>query len=466
MTCKYAVLLLFAGSALLSQQDMIVVRPTQIDDVLVNPHMGIETFQRFNGDAINPGKRWSEVGPELRTQKAAQRPDFPDSSVAYFRWFWWQIEPEPGKYRWEIIDTALAGARERGQTLMIRLMPYDQRNPLPEWYRNSGARRANKPSYADGEIWSPDADDPLYRKHWSALVRAAGARYDGHPYLDSVDISTVGYWGEGWGPYLPGWEMQKALLDLYLDNFKRTPVLVNFDELPALRYATQKGAGWRLDCWGDTAGEYWDSWGRRLAHMLDVYPQQLVRAGAQDVWQRSPVSLETCWTPIYWKEHKLDLDYILEQALRWHASTVNIKSSAIPEEWKGKFDDFQKEIGYRFVLRRLEYPKAVKAGQMAPVSMWWLNAGVAPPYREYWPAMELRSASGSAVIRLPADVRKWLPGDAVVDTSIYVPDDLKPGEYRVRVALLDPWTGKPAVRLAIEGRQSDGWYDVGAVRVE
>ena len=447
-------------------QETVVVRPKEIHDVLVNPGMGIQTFQRFNGDAINPGKKWSEQGPERAAARGAEKPDFPKSSAAYFRWFWLQIEPEQGKYRWEIIDRALDGARERGQKLMISIMPYDDGHPLPEWYRTSGARRANTDADPVWKAWAPDAGDPLYLKHWGALVRELAARYDGHPYMDSVDISTVGYWGEGWGPYLPGWETQKALLDLYLDNFKRTPLVVNFDELPVLRYATQNGAGWRLDCWGDTAGEYWDSWGRRLAHMLDVYPQQLVRAGAQDVWQRSPVSLETCWTPIYWKEHKLDLYYILEQALRWHASTVNIKSTAIPEEWKGRFDEFQKKIGYRFVLRRIEYPKTVKAGQMVPVSMWWLNAGVAPPYQEYWPAMELRSASGSAVIRLPADVLKWLPGDAVVDTSIYVPDDLKPGEYRVRVALLDPRTKEPAIKLAIEGRQSDGWYDVGEVRVE
>jgi len=464
MTRKYAVLLLFAGSALLSQQDMIVVRPTQIDDVLVNPHMGIETFQRFNGDAINPGKRWSEVGPELRTQKAAQRPDFPDSSVAYFRWFWWQIEPEPGKYRWEIIDTALAGARERGQTLMIRLMPYDQRNPLPEWYRNSGARRANKPSDADGEIWSPDADDPLYRKHWSALVRAAGARYDGHPYLDSVDISTVGYWGEGWGPYLPDWETQKALIDDYFDAFRRTPLLMNFDEPKALAYGVERGAGWRLDCWGDLGGR-----GKGMMHMLDMYPQQVARTGIQEAWQRSPVSLETCGTPASWREwgyKDADIDYSIEQALRWHASTINIKSTAIPPEWKARFREFEKKLGYRFVLRKLEYPKAVKAGRMIPVHMWWLNAGVAPLYHEHWLAVELRGAEAAATVRVPVDIRRWLPGDSVFDGTLYVPETLKPGEYRFRVAILDPRTETPAIRLAIEGRQPDGWYEVGSIRVE
>jgi len=448
------------------QGETVIFRPREIDEVLVNPGMGIQTFQRFNGDAINPGKDWSEVGPAKKAPEGGAKPEFPGSSIAYCRWFWRQIEPEAGRYRWDILDAALERARERGQQLAVRLMPYDQKNPLPEWYRNSGARRANRPEDKDGAIWSPDSSDPLYLRHWGGLVKAFAARYDGHPFLDSVDISTFGYWGEGWGPHPPPWATQKTLIDLYLEGFKRTPLLMNFDELEALAYATKKGAGWRLDCWGDMRGANWESFGKHWSHMLDFYPLQLVRAGAQDVWQRSPVSLETCWTPLHWKEQGYDLDYILEQALRWHASSINIKSTAIPAEWRDKFDAFQKKIGYRLILRRLEMPGAVKAGHMADVSMWWLNAGVAPVYREYWLALELRSPEASAVIRTRADIRKWLPGDAVYDDKLAVPYTLKPGAYRVRVALLDPRSDQPAIRLAMQGRQPDGWYDIGEIRVE
>jgi hypothetical protein len=100
---------------------------------------------------------------------------------------------------------------------------------------------------------------------------------------------------------------------------------------------------------------------------------------------------------------------------------------------------------------------------MMPIEMWWLNAGVAPIYRKYWLAVELRSATNSAVIRLPADVRKWLPGDAVVDDSLYIPDNLAPGTYTFRVAMLDPRTQLPAIRFGIQGRQADGWYDLGTI---
>ena len=434
-----------------------VVRPTEIDDILINPGMGIETFQRFSGQALNEGVHWSEVGPETAATAASSGVDFPDSSVAYLRWFWSQIEPKRGAYRWSIIDDALAEAHRHGQRLAIRIMPYDNKHAMPDWYLASGARRANAATDKDGAIWSPDADDPLYAASWSALVVQAGKRYDGHPDLNHVDVSTVGYWGEGWGPYLPSWPVQQQLIDVYFTAFPRTTLLMNFDALQALQYGVKRGAGWRLDCWGDMGAP-----GRTFAHMKDFYPQQLARGGLQDAWRTAPVALETCWVPEQWHQWKFPLKPILDQALRWHASTINIKSSRIPAEWQPAFEQFQKQIGYRLVLKRLEYPAHAGRGTMAPVSMWWFNAGVAPIYRSYTLAL----AIGNTVVPLDADVRQWLPGDAVVDGGVAVPRDLAPGRYPLRVALLDPRTRLPAIRLAIAGRQDDGWYQVGEIVID
>jgi hypothetical protein len=55
-----SVLLVSAGVARCAT---VVFRPVEIQDVLVNPGMGIQTFQRYNGDALNPGVEWSEEGP-------------------------------------------------------------------------------------------------------------------------------------------------------------------------------------------------------------------------------------------------------------------------------------------------------------------------------------------------------------------------------------------------------------------
>jgi hypothetical protein len=436
-------------------QQTVRVIPKEIHDVLVNPGMGIQTFQRFRNQPINPGLRWSEVGPESAIVDTTEKVDFPDSSVAYLRWFWSQLEPQQGQYHWDIIDSALEEARRHGQTLDMRLMPYDERSPLPQWYRDSGARRINKPTDKDGNVWSPDPSDPLYFKLWTALVREAGRRYDGHPYLDAVDISTVGYWGEGWGPYLPDVATQKALIDVWFEAFPHTLLLVNIGGYDGLLYAAKRGAGWRADCWGNISP-------RGYAHMFDMYPVFLAQGGLQENWREAPVSFETCGTPGSWQRSGYDLNFIIDQALAWHASTINIKSTKIPDEWKPAFEDFQKKVGYRFVLRRLLYPMRVKAGAMMPVSLLWNNEGVAPIYREYQVAIQI----GEAVIAVPGDLRKWVPGDWLYEGNVYVDDTVKPGTYRFRVGILDPRTGKPAIRLAIEGRQPDGWYDLGQIIVE
>lgn len=447
-----------------AQRDTVIVRPAPIDDVLINPGMGITTFNRFNGQALNPPLSWSEVGPVAKLPPAATKPDFPDTTIAYLRWYWNAFEPEQGKLRWDIIDLALEEARAHGQKLAIRLMPYSNKDPLPEWYQKSGARRANKPTDKDGDIWQPDFSDALYLKYWGNVVAEAGKRYDGNPYLDSVDISSVGYWGEGWSPYMPAFPYQKELIDIWFDAFPHTTLLMNFDEPQALAYGTSRGAGWRLDCLGDLRTKADDPYFQ--PEMLDIYPQQVVRAGIQDVWQTRPVSLEVCGTVSEWKKDHFDVNYILDQALRWHVTSVNLKSSPIPDDWKPQFDSFQKKMGYRLLLRRLEYPKSVAAGSMMPIHMWWLNAGVAPPYTNYLLAVQLRSSNASTVINIPVDVRKWLPGDAVFDGSLYIPADLKEGTYDFRVAMLDPRSSNPAVRFAIGGRDADGWYSEGQIRIK
>ena len=464
-TIFLACFVIAAVSNVLPQAETVVVRPVESDELLVNPGMGITTFQRFNGQELNAGLTWSEEGPTTRLPELAHKPDFPNTSMAYCRWFWSAIEPEQKKVRWEIIDAALQQARDHNQTLAIRLMPYDQKHPLPEWYRNSGARRANKDTDKDGSVWQPDFADPLYLKFWGRLILAAGARYDGHPDLESVDISSLGYWGEGWSNYMPAFSVQKNLIDIYFTAFKRTMLLMNFDEPEALAYGTGRGAGWRLDCLGDMRSAEPNPTGN-WSHMFDFYPQQIVRTGIQEVWQRAPVSLETCWVPGYWKQKGWDVNYILNQALRWHISSLNIKSSLIPAEWKKQFDEFQKKMGYRFVLRRFEYPRVVKAGQMMPLHMWWFNAGVAPLYHACTLALGFYSANGGEQILLSTDIKKWLPGDSVFDGSAHVPETLGPGTYRLRVALLDPRTQRPAIKLAIKGLQPDGWYEMGTVSVE
>lgn len=122
-------------------------------------------------------------------------------------------------------------------------------------------------------------------------------------------------------------------------------------------------------------------------------------------------------------------------------------------------------MGYRFALRRAEWQQEVHSGAATGLTTWWVNEGVAPTYRPFILAFRFSSPNASAVVRTDADIRKWLPGDAVFEDPLFVPADLAPGTYELSVALLDPISTQPGVRLGIEGRDADGWYALGKIRV-
>ncbi len=79
--------------------------------------MGFMTFQRFNGDDLNPGSGWTEGYPiEYQSFDGdLTNKDHPATTIAYWRIYWKFLEPEKKVYRWDMIDRALEVARTRGQ---------------------------------------------------------------------------------------------------------------------------------------------------------------------------------------------------------------------------------------------------------------------------------------------------------------------------------------------------------------
>jgi len=51
------------------------------------------------------------------------------------------------------------------------------------------------------------------------------------------------------------------------------------------------------------------------------------------------------------------------------------------------------------------------------------------------------------------------------DNSVFIPAAMPAGEYDLGLALLDPQTREPKVKLASAGRGADGWYSLGKIKV-
>jgi hypothetical protein len=469
------ILCLFSAiAAEVSAQKIINIRPKEIEDVLINPGIGFMTFQRFNGDDINKGVGWTE-GKPIEYQKFdgnLENKDHPMTSIAYFRVYWRFLEPEKGKYNWEMIDVALRTAHERKQTLMLRIAPYGQggqNEDVPDWYRKMvGPDREWGVSK-----WVVDPEDSRYAEYFGKLITALGNRYDGHPDFESIDVSIVGFWGEGAGSAQLTQETREALVNAYTRNFKKTPLVMLLTDEKTNKYGlSQANTGWRVDCIGDLG-----FWGKGWTHMYDYYPQGIINFGMKDAWKKAPVSLEVCGTIMSWKGKKDscqycqgytadDVDYIISETLKWHISSFNNKSSGVPQEWSPKIDGWLKKMGYRFVLRSFSYPETVATNEKLSFKSWWDNKGVAPCYKKFLLALRLKNNKRLEVLITDADITTWLPGDNLYDDGVFVPFDTPPGEYNLQIGIVDIKSHAPKVNLAIEGRDNEGWYTIGKIIIK
>lgn len=449
-----------------------VVRPRLIDDQLLNPGIGFMTFQRFNGDELNQGKTWTEGFPiEYQPYRGTlHNPDHPDTTLAYFRIYWKFLEEEEGVYNWAMIDKALATARERKQTLLLRIAPYgtNEKEDVPAWYRKM-VGPYNNPDYP---YWMVDPNDPRYAECFGRFIRALGQRYNGHPDLESVDLAISSSWGEGHSvdSVLP--EVREKIIAAYTETFTDTPLLALVsDKVTAFLERNHANVGFRADCLGDMReGDDFTADHRIFNgdwnHMLDYYPIKIIEMGMKDDWKKAPVSFEICWVLRHWEDEGWDIDYIIEQSLKWHISSFNAKSSPVPEKYKEKVDNWLKRMGYRLALRRFTFPNEIKPGERLHFESWWENRGVAPCYKKFKFAIRLKNDAHTEVFVTDANIIDWLPGDSLYNNSFVLPADLPEGDYDVEVALVDPNDLTPRVKLANTGLLEDGWYELAPIHVK
>lgn len=440
-------------------------RPTESREFLLNPHKGCATFQRFNGDPLFAGKRWSESGPtEFPPAEREVAEHYLPCTVAYCRWFWDLLQPEPNRFDWTPVEMALKTAHERGQTLQVRLMPHGSHGQpqLPEWYQEryptvSGAKKSR--SYIAAVY-----DGPEFIDQWGNVILEFGERFDDHPALESVDMSYIGPWGEGAGDCSE--EAIDRITGIYKKAHPGTPLVAMISGYK-MKSGIRAGAGWRCDCFGDL--KIWfdpdSSEQYQWNHMYDCYPREVCECEAQDVWRTAPVVFETCSVPMTWYENDYDIDFIFQQGLKYHGSVFMPKSTALPEAWMPVLRDFCNDIGYRFVIRQFQSNSRVKRGSSLEYGCWIENVGVAPIYHPYTFALRLTQGNRSHIFESAANILEWLPGDVFVHEMVSIPDCFEPGEVMLHAGLIDPATGLPRVRFAVEESDEDGWVALDTFRL-
>jgi hypothetical protein len=454
-------MVLLAGLSVANQK----VMPEPTDEKLTNPHMG---FIYYGGN------------------------EHPEMADVYYTsaLTWGHLEPEEGKYIWNLDDPAWNNARvaiERGKRVVVRVMPSFQNNPYatPKWVHDLGVRRFPaseiQRQHGQEDLYEPEWWNPVYIEKYCNFVRAMGRELDGKPWLDWVDMRYYGFWGEGhrysaevpWPGDVDKRETLKRFIDAHLDAFKKTPLVVQtakdedtpYPEGTAIDYAVAKGCWMRRDGFGP------------YLHQQEI---DFIRAN----WRHSLMIAENggsysdfadgrisrWWEP---GSNPITLEECLDQMLDLHCNYIPLgwgdPDWRVLEDHPALLKKLWMRMGYRLVIDEAELPAQARPGSTFPVRHVWRNTGVGRLPRKYPLAVYLVDGNGERALALldeSFDQTGWVDGERYAfEHDVAVPSDLAPGTRAVCIALVYPDTKEPAIALGIKGDIGGRMYRLADIEI-
>ncbi|WP_099204080.1 DUF4832 domain-containing protein [Scatolibacter rhodanostii] len=440
-------------------ENLITVYPTISHELLTNPGIGFIAAPPLTEENIHLLQDDEKLAEKYKFTPDSLTYNHPDSKIMFCSARWNEIETEKGVYHWNCLEDRLQKAYELGCTAVVRCSPYalGDNDDIPSWFR------AECPEEPDFPFWRIDPIDSPYFSYWSAFIRAFAAHFDGNPLIHSVDMALVGAWGEGGGTEFLSEEAIAILSNAYLDCFKRTPLLALLHDPKSLKVirARKVPVGFRVDCLGDMGGFHGTEW----SHMQDFYPQNIQNFGMANAWEKSPVVFEACWDMNDWYRQGWNIDYIIDESLKWHISSYNGKAAPVPLAWKAPVERWLKKMGYRFELHKFTFPRQVISGESLIISSLIENVGVAPIYMNYPLVLRLRNDTAIYCFTSKTDLRSWLPEmDILWEESFLISDEVKTGEYTLEIGIETGLREIGNIKLAIHG-EINGYYPMGQINI-
>ncbi len=484
------------GNIAVAQETTITTTPTTIDNILINPDIGITEHHSFD---IKNDPWWNQ-------------PTHPETSVVYFRWYWEELEPQKGQYNFKLIDDTINQAAALGKTTVIRFMTmagvdevYYNNSPnegkkilgIPCWLKKKVDANTTGDVCIDDNSFTIDYTNPVFKKNLKRFINAMGERYNNNPNILRLDVGLVGTWGEWNLASHKGYDRPTLGNHGYSDEDllpypkmmknafpnKTLIMYLGSNDENVLSHSTQRDYGWRADCLGD--------WEQGWNHMEQGYPDTIAHAqGLGNTvnnypdpkflqrWKQNPVDFEICYTVDEWAAKKEiytveKVKQTFDAALDMHTSLLNLKSGNIPEMYQPLLDDFLKKVGYRFELNTVEITSNFKAGSPIAINSNWKNTGVAPSYNNYPVVWRLRDSNNHVIAHFETnnDIRRWLPANNKDDVApkhyqnntFTLPEYINDGHYFLDVALVKPNTYDATIKLGIEGMKNDKWHQVKSI---
>ncbi|MHB1037721.1 MAG: DUF4832 domain-containing protein [Pirellulales bacterium] len=455
-----------AGSGGLVMQEIV---PARSAEPLVNPGMGLYLYGTLDANDLPPDAWFS-----------------PMIQIGYFREDWSVLEPDAqGKYRFDeyfgpIFDLWVNRLHRRvAFRFMSENMHSRRKYVTPKWVFDQGV-----PSVTLKGLYVPEQIDPVfwderYLAVQERFIADLGKHLDGRPGLEFIDIGSIGEWGEmhlaRWTPemlertgftptrYIAAY---RRMIDAFARAFPRSRVFLNVGDYEAINdYAALRGQHFRQDGLtpsgpsADVGKRFYRSYAPR-----GVVCNYELHSGYDEMKNKGWGARET-----FAKGLEDPISYL-------HINLMSYRQLAkAPEEVKQAVTDAARRVGFRFVLARLRCNKTIRLGGAAPARVLlehtWKNEGVAPCYASYalrWTLTDSRGQSVAESLVYPArPTTAWWPGEEVsLADVVSIPANTPPGEYRLRVAMVEPENPALRVQLGIAGRDAEGRYDLGSLPAE
>ena len=440
-----------------------------------NPHKGWCIHYYDNG-ITNYGNR---MAPD------DSLPDFPGLNDIYLRLAWSYLEPKEGVYNWPLIDSIINRWIGWGHTISFRITCKETEivYATPEWVRKAGAK-GKFIDHPDLSIkaWAPDYGDPIFLAKLENFHKAFAARYDGKPWVEYIDIGSIGEWGEGHTAY-SGWkdvpaEVVRKHIDMYRRCYKKSILILSDDfigqrdtddgsDYEIYHYALNKGLGFRDDS-GNVKWYQKLGFGPSCIRTPELYSK---------VYKKIPVILESDHYGDALQNGMWGDGSGFEKALRETHATI-IGFHYYPREWLS--DNYQYAgrlanlCGYWYFPKFAMMPDTFRTQSHDNyIRLTWENHGVAPAYHRYKVFIKLvNTNTGKSFVQQlkESDNRTWLPGEIVAEQCVINLDKrLSEDKYDLLINMRDECGfHNRDIQLALkkERETEPGWYKLGEVMVK
>lgn len=393
---------------------------------------------------VNPGKGWLIYGADVSSYsqeewlKLCRTNPFVDitdevwniGTLGYVRYHWSDIEPEEGRFNWDIIDNAIRICREKKKQFAFGVMTCNtcvSGQATPQYVFDAGAEIVRVKGHdniknRDVIVNTIQFNDPVYHKKMAAFLKELGKRYDGSPDIAFFDIRSYGNTGENNVGGLDNKisqitsdEFKNIHVKMHKDAFKRTKLTTCSSHKLRAFSTKDDPAVWQW-CVDQGIGLRWDGYlyGKNDLEMIKLTETALKPAIGRDY------GILECWQPYGQEKNYLNYAAWKDAVVKTQSSYCSLanwgaNATLFYKEHKPFVDNLNNLLGYHFVVSACTFSRALLKGKPGTVQLKLSNRGAAPILIDATVRLALLNKEGHVLETVPlinANPARWKPGEA------------------------------------------------------